>query len=407
MVKAGWPKEKVAIYELLFFAAHLLSFAWSTGVNNALLAYYPTLNEGRKKILLFNAGLLLMILSILVAFVFWIFHESILHLLTDHQELPYTDWITLYLICSPATVLIQAIYLLRSESNKITHYTHAIFILQLGLIITAIFVFGTVEALVVCIAIWSLIKLIWLLMILIRYSQFKFDSTLFRAFGWFAIPLILQFVLSNGMEYVDGIIVNQYFSASDFPVFRYGSRELPITVILVVSLSSAMIPLAVKRLDSTLQELKSRTKKLMHVVFPLSIALMLTSPFIYTYVYSSDYIASAQLFNIYLLILITRILLPQVVMYARQRNGALFVMTFIELIINVSLSIWWAQSYGLAGIAYATVVANICHTLMMIVYNKVSLKVFPTSYIPVRIYSIYVVLIIGAYLASTQMYSYG
>ncbi|MBE26904.1 MAG: hypothetical protein CMN33_04365, partial [Saprospirales bacterium] len=126
MVKAGWPKEKVAIYELLFFAAHLLSFAWSTGVNSALLAYYPTLNEGRKKILLFNAGLLLMILSILVAFVFWIFHESILHLLTDHQELPYTDWITLYLICSPATVLIQAIYLLRSESNKITHYTHAI-----------------------------------------------------------------------------------------------------------------------------------------------------------------------------------------------------------------------------------------------------------------------------------------
>ena len=407
MVKAGWPKEKVAIYELLFFAAHLLSFAWSTGVNNALLAYYPTLDEGRKKILLFNAGLLLIIISVIVASVFWVFNEPILHLLTDHQELPYTEWITLYLICSPATVLIQAIYLLRSEPNKITHYTHAIFILQLGFIITAIFGFGTVEALVVCIAIWSLIKLMWLLIILIRHSQFQFDSVLFKAFGWFAIPLILQFVLSNGMEYVDGIIVNQYFSAADFPVFRYGSRELPITVILVVSLSSAMIPLAVKHLDSTLQEIKLGTRKLMHVLFPLSIVLILTSPFIYTYVYSQDYIASAQLFNIYLLILTTRILLPQVVMYARQRNGALLVMTFIELIINVSLSIWWAQSYGLTGIAYATVVANICHTMMMIVYNKVSLRVSPISYIPFKTYSIYVFLIIGAYLASTQMYSYG
>lgn len=407
MVKAGWPKEKVAIYELLFFAAHLLSFAWSTGVNNALLAYYPTLDEGRKKIMLFNAGLLLMILSVIVASVFWVFNEPILYLLTDHQELPYTEWITLYLICSPAAVLIQAIYLLRSEPNKITHYTHSIFILQIGLIIFAIFGFGTVEALVVSIAIWSLIKFIWLLMILIRHSQFQFDSVLFRSFGWFAIPLILQFVLSNGMEYVDGIIVNQYFSAADFPVFRYGSRELPITVILVVSLSSAMIPLAVKHLDSTLKEIKSRTRKLMHVLFPLSIVFILISPFIYTYVYSRDYIASAQLFNIYLLILTTRILLPQVVMYARQRNGALLVMTFIELIINVSLSIWWAQSFGLAGIAYATVVANICHTLMMIVYNKVSLQVSPTSYIPFKIYSIYVILIIGAYLASTQMYSYG
>ena len=407
MVKAGWPKEKVAIYELLFFAAHLLSFAWSTGVNNALLAYYPTLDEDRKKVMLFNAGLLLMILSVIIASTFWIFKEPILYLLTDHQELPYTQWITLYLICSPATVLIQAVYILRSEPNKITHYTHAIFLLQLCLVISAILGFGSVQALVVSIAIWSLIKFIWLIIILLRRSRFQFDPVLFRAFGWFSIPLILQFVLSNGMEYVDGIIVNQYFSAADFPVFRYGSRELPITVILVVSLSSAMLPLAVKHLDSTLDEIKSRTRKLMHILFPLSIVLILVSPFIYTNVYSKEYIASAQLFNIYLLILITRILLPQVVMYAKQRNGALLVITFIELIVNVTLSIWWAQSLGLAGIAYATVVANVCHTLLMILYNKLSLQVSPRSYIPFKIYSIYVVLILGAYFASTQIYNYG
>ena len=145
----------------------------------------------------------------------------------------------------------------------------------------------------------------------------------------------------------------------------------------------------------------------MHVLFPLSIVLILVSPFIYTYVYSNEFIASAQLFNIYLLILITRILLPQVVMYAKQRNGALLGMTFVELIINVSLSIWWSQSIGLAGIAYATVFANIAHSLMMIIYNKVNLEVSPTSYIPFKTYSVYVFLIIGAYLVSSQIYNYG
>lgn len=407
MVKAGWSQEKVAIYELLFFAAHLLSFAWSTGVNNALLSYYPTLSKDRKKTMLFNAGLLLIVLSCGMAFIFAIGSTTILAWLTGHSDLPYTDWIVLYLICSPATVLIQTIYILRSESHKITHYTHIIIVLQMCIVLLAIMGVGTVESLVMGIAIWSLIKFLWLLLMLIRYSDLKFDFKLFRAFGWFTIPLILQFVLSNGMEYVDGIIVNQFFTAAEFPIFRYGSRELPITVILVVSLSSAMIPLAVRNLDNTLDELKNRTRKLMHILFPLSMILILISPFIYIYVYSEDYLASAELFNIYLLILITRILLPQVIMYAHQRNGALLIMTFVELIINVSLSVWWAQNYGLAGIAYATVVANIAHSLMMIVYNQVVLKILPQRYIPFREYSIYSILIIGTYLASIQIYNYG
>ncbi len=407
MVKAGWPKEKVAVYELLFFAAHLLSFAWSTGVNNALLAYYPTLDEKNKKVLLFNAAFLLMVLSVLVASVFWLFQDSILQILTNSDDLLYTEWIVLYLICSPATVLIQAIYMLRSVPHNITHYTHGIFILQLIIVFVAILGYGTVEALVIGISLWSLVKFIWLSIILLKHSQLRIDFGIFRAFSWFSVPLILQFILSNGMEYIDGIIFNQYFNAEDFSVFRYGSRELPITIILVGSLSSAMLPLAVKHMSSTMAEIKIRTKKLMHLLFPLSILLILVSPYIYTLVYSKDYIASAQLFNIYLLILATRILLPQVLMYASQRNGALLLMTIIELIVNVSLSIWWAQSMGLAGIAYATVVANICHTLMMIIYNYISLSVSPLSYIPFKTYGIYVVLMVGAYIASTQIYNYG
>ena len=49
MVNAGWDKDKVAIYELLFFTANLLSFAWSTGLKNALLSYFPSLAQNDKR----------------------------------------------------------------------------------------------------------------------------------------------------------------------------------------------------------------------------------------------------------------------------------------------------------------------------------------------------------------------
>jgi len=407
MVKVGWDKETVAIYELIFFAAHLLSFAWSTGVNNALLAYYPTLVEERKKVLLFNAVLLMIFFSVIIAVVFWLFKAPISEFLTDNRELPYTQWIVLFLICSPASILIQAIYLLKNEPRKITNYTHVIFCFQLIFVFISILYFNSVEALVISISLWSLIKFLWLLIVTWKNTSLQFDFNLFKIFAWFSVPLILQFVLSNGMEYVDGIIVNQFFNASDFPVFRYGAKELPITIILVVALSSAMIPLAVENLIDTLKEIKHRTRKLMHILFPLSIALILVSPYLYQWVYSQEYLVSAQLFNIYVLILMTRIILPQVIMYAKQKNAVILSITFVELIINVGLSIFWAQSMGLAGIAYATVVANIVYSLLLVLYTKYKLGVAPKEYIPLKTYGIYLMLLVGAFLLSTQLYSYG
>ena len=407
MVKAGWDKETVAIYELLFFAAHLLSFAWSTGVNNALLAYYHTQDQDRAGDILFNAAALLFSLAVVVVILFLTFKSSILNLITDKADLPYAHWIGLYLFCSPVTVLIQSVYLLRDEPQKITRYTHIIFLLQLCIITVAVLILGTVQALVIGIVLWSVIRFIWLLAVLTSYSSGRFDNLMFKAFAWFSVPLILQFALSSGMEYVDGIIVNQYFDSQSFPIFRYGSRELPITMILVVALSSAMIPLAVKDLESTLSEIKERTKRLIHFLFPLSIILILISPYVYSLVYSEAYRASAQLFNIYLLILSSRILLPHVVMYAKQRNVALLKMSIVELIINVGLSIWWAQSMGLAGIAYATVVANVSYSLMMIGYNRYILNIPSKSYIPWKAYSFYMILLVGTFILSMQIHDYG
>lgn len=407
MVKVGWDKETVAIYELIFFAAHILSFAWSTGVNNALLAYYPTLDDKRKKVLLFNVILLMLTLSSIVASIFWSFRSSIMELLTDEANLPYTEWIVLFLICSPAAILIQSIYLLCNEPEKITRFTHWIFIIQLIIVGAAIIGFGSVKALIIGVSLWSAIKFLWLLNVMFKYTIRQFDFSLYRNFLWFALPLTFHFILSNGMEYVDVIIVNQYFDVASFPVFRFGARELPITIILVISLTSAMIPLAVSDLTNTLVQIKERTKKLMHILFPLSAVLILLSPYIYQWVYSEEYIKSAQLFNIYLLILLARILLPQVIMYAKQRNGTIVIITVLELLLNVGLSIWWAQSLGLAGIAYATVVGNLFYTLMLIIYTKFFLGVNPSAYIPIKTYSLYLLVLLGVFFLSTQIYNYG
>lgn len=404
MVKMGWAKEKVAIFELLFFTAHILSFAWSVGIKNALLTIYPSTIEADKPKFLFNVAILLFGVSILIGVTFYTFHESIFALLAGDPALPYALWLTIFLICTPVTILVEMTYLLIGLPHKIVKYTHFIYPVQVVLTLIAIIGFDSVRLLVVAMAIWSLIKFVWLIIVLIKHSKWQLEIKSISRFWWFALPLVIQFMVTNGMDYMDGIIVNHFFATDQFPVFRYGAKELPINTILVVALSSAMVPLAVSNMKASLVEIKARTHGLMKYLFPLSAVLILCAPIIYKAVYSEEYMQSAFIFSVYLLILLSRILLPQVIMLASKRNNALLIVTVIELAVNVGLSIWWARAFGLIGVAYATLVANIIHAMLMLAYCKWKLHISPGQYIPVRSYLGYSFMLLGAYILSIYIY---
>ena len=87
----------------------------------------------------------------------------------------------------------------------------------------------------------------------------------------------------------------------------------------------------------------------MNLFFPLTIMLLLTSPFIYIYGFSPSFFFSAQIFNIYLLLIISRVLFPQTILTGMGKNKYLLVSAIIEIVINVSLSIYLAGRMGLPG----------------------------------------------------------
>ena len=95
-----------------------------------------------------------------------------------------------------------------------------------------------------------------------------------------------------------------------------------------------------------------------------------------------------------------RILLPQVVLYGKHRNRFLLYSTILELIINVVLSYWWLQSFGLIGIAYATVCAYLFHKLLLIFYNRWNFAIPFSAYIEIKPYLVYNILMILAFFIS-------
>ncbi|MEO1715241.1 MAG: lipid II flippase MurJ, partial [Bacteroidota bacterium] len=221
-----------------------------------------------------------------------------------------------------------------------------------------------------------------------------------------ATPLLLHLLIGNSVEYIDGLIVTSYFpDEGAFAVFRYGARELPLTTLLVGAVVTAMIPVASRSLGQGMQEIRSKTLRLSHWLFPLSAVLMLLSPWLFPFVYNADFQESAIVFNWYLLILGTRILLPQVLLIAKGHNYFLVISAIIETLVNVGLSLWWVRSYGLGGIAAASVVANLINKLNMMIYCRWQWGIRPGQYIALPWYFSYLALLIVAYIISDQWWN--
>lgn len=303
----------------------------------------------------------------------------------------YLPWLFCFVVLGSTASLSEHILILKQRSQQLFFYGFMSYSLYLfGLAIT-LYLFDSIQSIFVALAAWSILRFLYFLYLLFTYGEFSFDMDLTRKFILFGSPLVIHVLLGAGMEYVDGYLVNAYFERNEFSYFRYGARELPINTIFISALASAFIPLAVTNLNDSLARIKERLNRLMNILFPLSTVLMLGSPFIFTVVYSDEFLVSAHIFNIYLLIICSRILLPQIVLYAKHKNSVLMAVAFVEFVMNIGLSLWFMRDFGLYGIAFATVIAFMFQKILLIVYNKLVFRIPINDYIPVRKYLLYTI----------------
>ena len=114
----------------------------------------------------------------------------------------------------------------------------------------------------------ALFKWICLALLLFKYARFKPDWALLKRHLLLALPILLAIFVSGSSEYIDGLIVknmHRKFGEVGFAVFRYGAKELPILLIVANTLSTAMIAHVAANVQNGIQELKDRSKRLMHM----------------------------------------------------------------------------------------------------------------------------------------------
>jgi len=402
--KSHLTRADIGKWEMFMFIGGLLTFFWVTGVIQSLLPLYHRNktyrkigdNGSEKSPEIFNAFLLLCFFSLLVFTLGHAFKNnfSVFHF---RGNVPYINLLLLYVLLSSPVCLIEYIYLLNNRSYRIFQYGLYTYSAQLVLITLPLILGKDI--------IWSVygllavtgVRWIWLIFLLRRYTEMTISWQFMKEHLYLGTPLILTSLISGSAQYTDGIIISAvYRDPAMFAWFRYGAKEFPLVLMLANALSNAMLPefSTRERMKESLAKIRVKSKRLMHILFPSAIAFMLLARWIYPRMFNPEFQKSADVFLIYSLLIIPRLVFPQTVIVGRKKTHITLIAALLELAINIPFSLLMIKwGYGIVGVALSTFVVYLIGKTFLIAYLWIKMNIRPSDYIPVRLYLFYSALI--------------
>jgi len=393
-----YSKSVIGEYETLLFVASAVSFFWLRGILQTFLSLIDTTPADKKSSSYFNAFLLLTAFSLLTVLFLVLFKHSIELYVVNKNQIPYFNWLLLFLFFSTPSFLIEYIYLGNNKPKKIIIYGIVSYGFQFLAIIIPTVLNYPIELAIIGLVLTSILRFAFLITVLYKYAEFTLSIPFIKQHFKLAYPLIGSSLLSGSSQYIDGIIITRLFDPGTFAVYIYGAREFPLVVILANALGNAMIP-EFTRLNfaDALSKLKRSSSQLMHFLFPVSLVLVILSNVLFPLFFTEQFTQSAKIFNIYLLLIVARLIFPETILIGKRYTSIFLYVSFFEILINVSLSLFLVHHIGISGVAYATVIANIFERIVLLTIVRIKYGTKMSEYIPLNWYTFYSITFVIVY----------
>jgi O-antigen/teichoic acid export membrane protein len=391
LVKTGFDSASIGHYEWLMFLIMICNMFWSSGIASAVSSYA----RNRDNVTILVAAFWLMTIIGLVVILLILGAMTFLSTLNFvEQNFIYLGLLLLFF--TSALPLIESSFLIADNAKGLMRYGIWSQLSLLVIILVVALYTSTLSWIIIATIMHSILRWCYLVFNVLGSNIVQISKDNIVMLMKYAWPICLTMLVGTIMDGMDGLLVNHFFSIQDFAVYRYGGRELPFVNLIFVGLSTALIPQLLD-LKRDLPQLKIKSTYWMHIFMPIAIVLMLSSPLLFELVYSKAYIPSAYIFNTYLLIMVSRVVLSQTVLQAMDANNIILRATIIELIANFVLSIVLVTYLGIIGLALGTAIAYLIQKIIMLIYLRKRYSVSIAELIDVKWYTIYSMMLIGCF----------
>ncbi len=402
LAKSFLNTQMIGVYELLLFMGMIFSFFWVEGILRSVLILHK--ESDKQHPILFNSYIITVLISSVVCLILHYFEDFIIKEVLSVKKIGFYSHYVLYLLISIPTLLIPYFLLVKKKEDHLIRFTIIAFSIQLIAIAIALFWFKSFGYFIKVLIVWAAALHLYLL-VLVFQEKLIFNRKLIRRCLYVGFPIAAYALFGSFSRYFDSWFVNYLHSdIAIFAKFRYGAREFPFAAALIGGLSAGIIPALIKNQQDGLQQLKMQSLRLYHVLFPIGIILILSSYFLFPILFSEAFRYSSIIFNVYMLLLISQLILPQSVLMAREDTQPLMYVALFELAVNILCTIFLGLKFGLIGIAFGTLIAFIIEKIILAFYLYRKHGVRPQEYVDFRWWLVYSCALITAFIAAFHFF---
>ena len=404
LARTGLSVSYIGRYELLQYLTALLSAAWISGLTQALLTLWPVVNASDQKNLLSWVVVTYSLFSLLVAAVVGFMPASLLEWLSGQPTLHYRWWFALFLLGYLPSLLFEYILFLHGRYQSVVLYST---LNALGWMLCLVIPPALGYSFSLSFRLLSALAMLRLLQLWVytgRHAQFgHLPRALMRKWLIIAAPITGYALLGIVNLSVDSWWIGQLYEGDSamLAIYRYGAREIPLATALTAAAGAALLPQLSGALHETLPMVRQQSAKLCHQFYPLAILLTATSSYWYPRVFGEAFAESAIIFNCFVLIGASRVVLSLALVTATQMHGLMLRAALISLLIHVVLSGWLGSQWGAVGIAAGTAISFMAEKAMLtyFVYQRHGIK--PGAFLHLPVWTAYTAALLFAFAMSS------
>jgi len=221
----------------------------------------------------------------------------------------------------------------------------------------------------------------------------------------YALGMAMLAMAGVGTVEIDRFIVGRLLDDTAFILYDVGARKLPFISIITASVTSAIVAGYAAQVSKglftdALAKIKRTTNMLSEALLPMLVVLAFGAPSIVALIFGEEYRGAGPVFAWFVIALMSNILFPHALVLASGRSMINVLGSVAELLINVALSLWLINEWGIVGVAIASAIAHWVYTITMMIYCRAQFNISLRNFLPQTPNVVRVIVIVIAGIAA-------
>lgn len=201
-------------------------------------------------------------------------------------------------------------------------------------------------------------------------------------------PLIAYAATNNFTTIFTQSLVLEFYKVQPdkFAIYRYGARELPFT--LAITNGFGFSAITQLQSENDFSRFREDSKKILLQIFFITWVLLLTSRWTIPFIFSYKFSAAIPFFNLNLLLVLSRALMPQIILRAKNAQLPILYAGIVETIFIILLSFVLTPKFGAMGVLFSVVVGFIFEKIVLAIILKTKFNIALKNYTPIGYYAV-------------------